>query len=115
MKKNNIEKLDEQIQSLLDMNKGMNEKKKNDNHVIFVDRLSSDNHSNEDTTRRIDKIDDVKANNHQQDSCKIDKSDEKVVAYSERQLDDDNHANFGIILVLILIILILCIILFLFF
>lgn len=115
MSKSDIEKLDEQIQSILDSNGDLNESAKDSGRALFVDRLSDDNCDEESSTKRIEKIDDIVEDAHK----KVDGNTSQFDIAGEDENNkilpvEDDHNNGLRILLLILIILILCIILILF-
>ncbi len=112
MSKSDIEKIDEQIQSLLaDKNDSLN----SNEHIVFVDRLSTNNLEENEFTKRIEKIDDFEKKVYNDNFNKTNEFDTNKVVHVDEQLDDNSSDIFTIILILILIILALCIILLLLF
>ena len=113
MGKNDIDKLDEQIKSLLENEKNINDDSDN-NHVVFVDRLDSNYQSKEGFTKRIEKIDDIEKKVYEKKSSNIEQFD-CLKNVSEDQKENNEEGSLLLILFLVLIIFCLCIILFLFF
>ena len=117
MGKNDIDKLDEQIKSLLENEKNINDDSDN-NHVVFVDRLGSNYQNEEEFTKRIEKIDDIEKEIKEENSSDTEQVDfeKKVLEDKKENNEDDNEeGSLLLILFLVLIIFCLCIILFLFF
>lgn len=124
MGKRDIEKLDAQIKSLLESEKNKDEKVYNDGHVVFVDQLDIDSHDDNEATKRIEKIDDIKQEIYSEDSLDTNQFDNGNDKNEKNNQDEENDENLEeikdegsllLIFFLILIIFILCIILFLFF
>lgn len=124
MGKSDIEKIDEQIKSLLEAEKNGNEEDYYDGHVVFVDQLDVDFQDDSEVTKRIEKIDDIEQDVYSEDSLDTNQFDNENTKNEknnqDEEKDDDleeikDEGSLLLIFFLILIIFILCIILFLFF